>query len=73
MYKILIVDDEALARRDILFKLSRSGFNFEWIMEASDGAEALDIIAKNRPDILITDVVMNQISGIDLLRTCQQE
>ena len=68
MYKILIVDDETMARRDILFKISRSGFNFKWIMEAADGTEALDIIQKNKPDIMITDIMMNEMSGIDLIR-----
>jgi two-component system response regulator YesN len=68
MQKILIVDDEKLARSDILYKVSRSGFQFEWIMEASSAEESLEIIREDPPDILLTDIVMNGHSGIDLIR-----
>lgn len=72
MPKILIVDDEKLARSDILFKVSRSGFQFEWIMEASSAEEALEIIRENKPDILFTDIVMDGKSGIDLIRAANE-
>lgn len=68
MQKILIVDDEKLARSDILYKVSRSGFQFEWIMEASSAEESLELIRENPPDILLTDIVMDGDSGIDLIR-----
>lgn len=68
MQKILIVDDEKLARSDILYKVSRSGFQFEWIMEASSTEESLEIIRENPPDILLTDIVMAGESGINLIR-----
>lgn len=67
MYKILVVDDEALARQNIIFKIKKSGFNFDWIKEAADATQALEIIHDTRPDILITDIKMKEVNGIELL------
>ncbi len=68
MFSILIVDDEKLARADILYKVSRSGLDLKWVMEASSAEEAVEIVKEYRPDILITDIMMGEMSGIDLVR-----
>ncbi len=68
---ILIADDEKLAREDILYKVSRSGFYFKWVIEASSAEEALDMISEHKPDILLTDIMMGEMSGIDLVRTAR--
>jgi two-component system response regulator YesN len=65
---ILIVDDEKLARADILYKVSRSGICFKWVMEASSAEEAIEMVKEHKPDILITDIMMGEMSGIDLVR-----
>lgn len=72
MAKILIVDDEKLTRTDILYKVSRSGYPFEWIMEAASGEEALELLHDHPPDILLTDIVMNEMNGIELIRRGQE-
>lgn len=71
MFSILIVDDEKLASADILYKVSRSGFYFRWVMEASSAEKALDMIKEHKPDILLTDIMMGEMSGIDLVRTAR--
>lgn len=71
MLGILIADDEKLAREDILYKVSRSGFNFKWVIEAASAEEALDMIREQKPDILLTDIMMGEMSGIDLVRTAK--
>jgi len=58
MYTILVVDNEKLAREDIIYKVGASGTPFDWIMEASDAYEAMEIIKTNHPDILVTDVLL---------------
>ncbi|NJP40483.1 response regulator [Oscillospiraceae bacterium HV4-5-C5C] len=65
--RMLIVDDEDLARENVLFQLSASGINFTWIMEAASGEEALDIIKTNRPDFLITDIKLEDMNGLTLI------
>ncbi len=68
MLSILIVDDEKLACADILYKVSRSGFAFKWVMEASSAEEALEKIKEHKPDILLTDIMMGEMSGIELVK-----
>lgn len=68
MFSILIVDDEKLVRADILYKVSRSGLNLKWVMEASSAEEAMEIVLQHKPDILITDIRMGEMSGIELIR-----
>ena len=67
MYTILIVDDEKLARREILLKIGKSGYPFDWIMEAEDAEEALEIVDTNHPDIIFTDIMMGEKSGLDFI------
>lgn len=68
MPKILIVEDERLVRSDIVYKVTRSGLHFDWVMEAENGMEALEILERNRPDILVTDIMMDGMTGIELIR-----
>ena len=72
MLGILIVDDEKLACADILYKVSRSGFCFKWIMEASSAEEAVEKIREHKPDILLTDIIMGEMSGIELVKIARR-
>lgn len=72
MQKVLVVDDEKLARTDVLYKAARSGFQFEWIMEAESGEDALEMIRDDPPDILLTDIKMEQMDGIELIRHAKE-
>ncbi|WP_108812189.1 response regulator [Sphingorhabdus sp. Alg231-15] len=67
---ILIVDDEPLARSRIESLCGRMN-NIDRINIASCGREALDIIAQNCPEILLLDIDMPDVSGIDVARQCQ--
>ena len=62
--RILVVDDEATARRALGTLLTDEGFEVEM---ASSGEEALEKLSKAPPDILLTDVRMSGIDGIELL------
>ncbi len=70
MYKLLIADDESLVREGIASKLSRLGYVFEWIGFASDGEEALSLILENHPDLVITDIRMPFLNGVNLVGQC---
>ena len=65
MSKILIVDD-LLINRQLLVKLLVSQHHLVW--EASDGAEALQIARKERPDLVISDVLMPTMDGYEFVR-----
>ena len=76
MYNILIVDDEKIERNGIKFLLNRIGLQLN-VSEASNGREAMEYILKLREgkeqiDILLTDVKMPFMDGIELIRTAQE-
>ena len=62
--KILIVDDSSLARRTVRQALEALGHTVE---EATDGAQALERYFLNRPDLVILDMVMDGMYGLEVL------
>ena len=62
--KVLIVDDSALARRTLRQVLEEQGHQVE---EASDGAQALERYYINKPELVILDMVMNGMYGLEVL------
>lgn len=62
--KILVVDDNELFRDSIADTLDRLGYN---VVQAPDGAHALEILGKNRFDLVISDMKMPGMTGIELL------
>jgi CheY-like chemotaxis protein len=61
---ILVVDDEPDIRLLVRFTLGLDGHE---VVEARDGGEALDIVARHRPDLIVLDVMMPEVSGWDAL------
>ena len=61
---VLVVDDKEMMRDSVCVTLQRAGFG---VATAADGQQALDTIAKRRPDAVVTDLKMPGISGIELL------
>ncbi len=66
MYKLIIVDDEEEVRHGIINNIDWRSYGFEIINEAENGQEALDIIEENIPDVLITDICMPLMNGLEL-------
>lgn len=69
--KILVVDDEFIMRQGITHMIDWEQEGFQIIGQASNGQEALEIIKDNIPDIIISDVVMPQLNGIELAKFIQ--
>ncbi|MBN2851155.1 MAG: response regulator [Clostridia bacterium] len=66
MYKLLIVDDEEEVRLGIIRKTRWEDYDFILIGEATNGREALEIIEKEMPDVIITDISMPVMDGLQL-------
>ena len=66
---VLVVDDDPEIRSLIAESLHRSGFE---ILTAADGREALDKVIPGRTRLVISDVKMPAMSGIELLRRVKQ-
>ena len=62
---VLLVDDEAPIRRSLGPYLERGGYR---VLLASDGAEAMDILASYQVDIIVSDVLMPRLDGRELVR-----
>lgn len=67
--KILYVDDEEFIRENAVEYLNRY---FEEVYEAKDGLEALEMIDRFKPHIIITDIKMPNLNGIDLAKKIRQ-
>ena len=65
MYRILIVDDEKLERNGIQFLLKKTGTELE-IFEAANGRDALELLAHQKAEILLTDIKMPYMNGLEL-------
>ncbi|MHB8062527.1 MAG: response regulator, partial [Ruminiclostridium sp.] len=71
MYKLLIVDDEYLIRKSLTECIDWLSFGIE-VMEANSGEKALKKIKEENLDILITDIRMPVLSGLELIKTLQR-
>lgn len=72
MYKVLIVDDEKIEREGIKFLLSREKEEQE-IFEAANGRQALNILRSEHIDLLLTDIKMPHMDGLELSRRAREE
>ncbi len=66
MYTLLIADDEPLIRNGVKKIIDWESLGFSEIFLAEDGQEALDIIRKNHVDLVLTDIVMPCMDGLEL-------
>jgi DNA-binding NtrC family response regulator len=64
MAKILVVEDDALVRDMLAQVLEKAAHE---VIRAADGEEAAEILKKNQPDMMITDIIMPKKSGITLI------
>jgi len=69
MYKAIIVDDEKNIREGIQKNCDWKKYNINAVYTAQNGKDALEIIKKVQPDIVITDVKMPEMTGLELIKT----
>lgn len=68
MYKLLIVDDESIVRRGIIKCIDFGLLGIDRVFEAENGEKALHILETNNIDIVLADINMPKINGIDFAR-----
>jgi DNA-binding NarL/FixJ family response regulator len=64
---ILVADDHQIVRQGLKRLLSKRG-DFNIVAEASDGEQAVEIASRQRPDVVLMDISMPRLSGIDATR-----
>lgn len=67
MRKVLLVDDEAIILRGLALTYDWEGMGYEVAGMAASGEEALRLIAEKQPDVVLTDIQMNGMSGLELI------
>ena len=67
---ILMIDDEALIRESVVAFLEDNGFE---VLEAENGEQGLEVFKEYHPDIILCDLHMPMMGGLDLLSQLRQE
>lgn len=72
-YKVLLVDDEEEAIEAIRLKLEWETLGFEVIGSANNGVKALELVERLQPDVVITDIKMPYMDGLELARALNED
>ena len=67
-YRVLLVDDEEEIREGIRVKIDWAGLGFELAGSAANGMDALELAEQLRPDVVLTDIKMPYMDGLELCR-----
>lgn len=70
-FRVLVVDDSAVMRKMIERTLTQAGVQIGELLEASDGWEALAVAKSKRPDLILCDINMPTMDGLEFLRALQ--
>lgn len=71
--KILIIDDETIVRLGMRHVIPWEDYGYEVVGEASNGIEALKLARLHKPDIILTDIVMPEMDGLDFIAEIKKE
>ncbi len=72
IYTIVIADDEEELRKAIIRKIEWEKIGFRIVGEAENGIEALELVEREEPDLLLSDIRMPFVSGIELARQVRE-
>ncbi|TLS52704.1 response regulator [Paenibacillus antri] len=71
MIKVLVVDDDKLVRQGLISAMPWADFEMEVVGEANNGEKALEFLDRHEVDLLLTDLAMPVMSGIELMRAAR--
>ncbi|GIG22653.1 response regulator [Cellulomonas chitinilytica] len=72
MIRVLVTDDSRVMRQIVIRTLRQAGYDWD-VREASDGAEALEAVRADEPDVVLSDWNMPNVNGIELLNQLRAE
>lgn len=73
MYKVLLVDDEVFARKGLKNLIDWEDLGYTVSGEAENGEEALAVMESSEPDLVITDIRMPVLNGLELIRAVREK
>jgi two-component system chemotaxis response regulator CheY len=71
--KFLVVDDSAVIRKVVIRALSQTGLTMDEVQQAADGNEALAVLRAGKIDLVLSDINMPNMDGIQMLAAMQAE
>ena len=72
MYNLLIVEDETFTREGLLNHISWKNLEIKTVRTAANGRDALEIMKHFHPDIILTDIKMPHMNGIELVSNIRE-
>ncbi len=73
MVNILIVDDSGTMRKIIMRGIRQAGFKVDSFQEAGDGVEGLKVLESNPVDVILSDVNMPNMNGLDFVKNVREK
>lgn len=73
LFKLVIVDDEPILLQGLLDTYDWNGMGFEVVGTAQSGKQAIEIIKKAKPNVVLTDIRMKQITGLMVMEEIRKE
>ena len=73
MYRVMIVDDEPTVRNGLKSLVDWNAYGFEVCAEAEDGVEGLEKIMNYRPDLVMADIKMPELGGIEMIQEARNQ
>jgi len=65
--RVLVVDDDKLARKGLISIMNWEKYGFEVVGDVQNGSKALEFLKDNMVDVVFTDIDMPEIDGIELM------
>ena len=73
MLKVVVVEDEELVRKGIVLTVDWAGAGCAVVGEAANGEEGLEVIRRYRPDLIVTDIRMPKLDGIEVCQRIREK
>ncbi|WP_286230720.1 response regulator transcription factor [Neobacillus mesonae] len=73
MIKVIVVDDEYIVRKGLIATINWGKYNMEVVADAANGVKGWEQFLEHTPEVVITDIVMPEMNGIELARKIKQE
>ncbi|WP_069998316.1 response regulator transcription factor [Cellulosilyticum sp. I15G10I2] len=67
MYKVIVCEDEVMILDNIVKKINQSELGFEVVAKAINGKQAIELIEENLPDVIVSDIKMPLMDGLELI------
>jgi two-component system response regulator YesN len=71
--KVLIADDESIVRKGLIATVDWARFNMQVVADVPNGQKGLEAFHEHRPEVIITDIVMPELNGIELTKLVKEE